>query len=252
MKLKLLILSLCLSFITSANADIIGVQDSLLLANSIRQLEALYKQLQTASQTYSTVKNQYSATQNLLTNAKSQLDKANDLIKKNSGHYGFGDMQNTLSDLKGQQWSPDSWSQALTGEVGHNAAQYKQLLESYQKKHALAKSKEFEKGAKGNVVKNYEQSSQVNQAASVQSEYAFNEVNKSLKRIHDLSSQIEKADNTKASVDLNSRLLTEVAYLQTQNLKAQSLVNQQLAQKQAVALSEKSDNSKLLAFNDDY
>ena len=53
-------------------------------------------------------------------------------------------------------------------------------------------------------------------------------------------------------MDLNSRLLTEVAYLQTQNLKAQSLVNQQLAQKQAVELSERGDNSKLLAFDDDY
>ncbi|HAU0512747.1 TPA: type IV secretion system protein [Legionella pneumophila] len=252
MKKKLLITGLTLSVMSSAHADLLGVQDTVLIANSLRQLEALYKQLQTASQTYTTVKQQYDTTQHMLTNAKAQLDKANELINKNSGHYGFGDLQNTLEDLHGQQWSPDNWSQALAGEVGNNASKYRKLLDSYQKNNTIAKSKEFEKGAQGNVVKNYQQSAAVNQAASVQSEYAFNEVNNSLKRIHDLSQKIEQADNTKASVDLNSRLLTEVAYLQTQNLKAQSLVNQQLAQKQAVELSERGDNSKLLAFDDDY
>lgn len=234
-----------------AHADLMGVEDAALLAKAIEQVNALYKQLETMEKTYNTTLQQYQTTQNILNKAEAQLNSMNDLVKRNSGHYGFGDLQNSINDLRKQQWSADTWQDSLKGQAGHNDPKYKALQDGWQKNRTAPDEQIFNKGARGNVVQNYQNSMAVNRAAAVQSEYAFNEINASLERIHQLSQQIEKADNTKAAVDLNSRLLTEVAYLQTQNLKAQSLMNQQLAQKQAVELSERGEASQYLSFDDE-
>lgn len=226
------------------HADILGVEDAALLAKAVEQVNTLKRAYNKSIQ-------QYTATQNILSNAKTQLNSLNDLVKKNSGHYGFGSLQNQLADLKRQQWSADNWSDALKGKAGFSNSQYQALINQWQQNHQSLDETEFKKGASGSVLKNYQYTSNVNRAAGVQSEYAFNEINASLKRIHELSQKIETAENTKSAVDLNSRLLTEVAYLQTQNLKAQSLVNQQLAQKQALALSERAATSQYLAFDDE-
>lgn len=174
------------------------------------------------------------------------------LVKKNSGHYGYGQLNNTLNDLRNQKWSADTWHDALKGNGGFNQPKYQQLITEYRKNHLTTSIDEIRKGAADDAVRDYEHTLKVNQAVGVQSEYAYDEVNTSLDRIHKLSQQIENAENTKAAIDLNSRLLTEVAYLQTQNLKSQSLINQQLAQKQSIELSERSRTAKYLAFDDEY
>lgn len=217
-----------------------------------KQLKEMQRQYQVLNSTYRNTTQQLQNGQSILNNAKSQLQSTKDLINKNSGHYGFGNLKNGIDDLKNQQWSADSWADALKGKTKNNSVQYSQLLKSYQSNHKTLSQDDFQKGASIETAKSYQHSVEVNQAAGVQSAYAFNEVNKSLERIHQLSQKIEKADNTKAAVDLNSRLLTEVAYLQTQNLKAQSLINQQLAQKQSLELSERAKASQYLAFDDEY
>ena len=234
-----------------AHADMLGVQDTALLAKTIEQAHTLYKQLETIKKTYDTTVQQYQATQNILNRAEAQLATMKNLNDKNSGHYGFGDLSNSASDLRKLQWSADRWSDSLKGYSDHSSSQYNALVDAWQKNHKTFDEQTFNKGARGEVVQNYQHSMAVNRAAGVQSEYTLNEINSSLTRIHQLSGQIEKADNTKASVDLNSRLLTEVAYLQTQHLKSQSLMNQQLAQKQAVELSERGAASEYLAFDDE-
>lgn len=251
-KRKLMALCTGLAVSSLAHADLLGVEDAALLAKTAEEVSVLYKQLETLNKSYTTASEQFNTTKTILTKAEAQLKTMDDLVKKNSGHYGFGHLNNTPSDLRNQQWSADSWQEALKGHAGGNPTRYQALLKAYRKKQNALETKRFEKGAGKRAAKNYEQTVAVNETASVQSEYAFNEVNGSLKRIHELSLQIEKAENTKAAVDLNSRLLTEVAYLQTQNLKAQSLINQQLAQKQALDINERSYTSELLAFDDDY
>lgn len=252
MKIKAFIVLLAgVSVSPWAHADLLGVEDAALLAKTIEQVNTLYKQLETIEKTYSTTVQQYQATQSILNKAEAQLDSMNKLVSKNSGHYGYGDLNNSTSDLRKQQWSANRWSDSLKGQAGNDDGKYKKLSDAWQSNHKTLDEQTFKKGASGDVIQNYQHSTAVNRAAGVQSEYAFNEINASLERIHQLSQQIEKADNTKAAVDLNSRLLTEVAYLQTQNLKAQSLINQQLAQKQAVELSERASASQYLAFDDE-
>jgi type IV secretion system protein VirB5 len=76
----------------------------------------------------------------------------------------------------------------------------------------------------------------------------FNEINQRLKDIHTLSNNIDapKNANTKSAVDLNSRLVAELAYIGVMNLKLQTLISQQLVQTQA---NELADDSDMIRFN---
>ena len=56
------------------------------------------------------------------------------------------------------------------------------------------------------------------------------EINQHIAALHKLSQQIEKTANTKGAVDLNSRLITELGFIQLMSLRLQALTSQQLAQ----------------------
>lgn len=223
MNLIVVALFLFIVFLPTAHADLLGVEDAAMLMKSIEQLNQLREQYQVLQQTYDNAQQQ-------LNTAQSQLDSVNQLKNFNSGHYQFGDLNNSLQDLKARQWSPDTWEDALHNVAGGNPERYKALAKDYEKRHPLLDDARFEKGTSPQLTALYKQKKEVNKAASIESTYAYNEINKHLKAVHDLSTKIEKAPNTKGAIDLNSRLLAEIAYIQTQNLKVQTLISQQLAQ----------------------
>lgn len=240
MKKSLFVSSLIISLISPiAQADLLGVEDAAMLANAVQQLKQLQEQYRTLQQTYDNAQQQ-------LSTAQSQLDSVNQLKNFNSGHYEFGDLNNTLSDLKDRQWSPNTWDDALRNVAGGNPERYNELVKAYEKKHKTLDDATFEKGASKEKLVQYKQAIEVNKAATVEGTYSYNEVNKHLKAVHDLSAKIEKAPNTKSAVDLNSRLLAEIAYIQTQNLKMQTLISQQLAQDGA---SDIAADSQIARFN---
>lgn len=212
--------------------------------NELRQLQQQYKMLE---DTYNNAKNQYETLRNTYDNAKNQLATVKSLRDFNKGKYGWGELANKLKDLKERQWSPSTWEDALKNISGGNPARYKALASKYKEKNKdLLSDTEFAKGASKEKLDNYKKSKEVHRAASIQSTYAFNDINKHLQNVHDISSKIEKAENTKSAIDLNSRLLAEIAYLQTQNLKMQALQNQQTAHSLSQELSSQSESA---AFN---
>lgn len=240
MKISILVTSLIISLLAPVTqADILGVSDAALLANAVEQLKQLQEQYKTLQQTYDNAQQQ-------LNTAQSQLDSVNQIKNFNSGHYQFGDLNNSLSDLKERQWSPNTWDDALHNVAGGNPDRYKELVKAYERNHKTLDDATFEKGTSKEQLTLYKQAIEVNKAASVESTYSFNEINKHLKAVHNLSAQIEKAPNTKSAVDLNSRLLAEIAYIQTQNLKVQTLISQQLAQGGA---SDIAIDSQIARFN---
>lgn len=230
--MRKILLTLLLSSSIQAYADIWGVQDAALLAKSIEQLEQLKKQYAVLNKNYK--------------NAESQLTSLQKLSQLNSGHSGFGRLRNSLPELK-QLQSANSWRETLKGVSGGNPERYQELVRAYEKQHATLNSQQYRKGASKTRLEQFDNELQTTKAASVESEVTFNDINKNLERIHELSEQIEKADNTKAAVDLNSRLLTEVAYLQAQNLKAQAILNQQIAMKSTTKLGDDAELSKYLS-----
>jgi type IV secretion system protein VirB5 len=192
------------------------------------------------------MKEQYDLLHNTYDNAKSQLDSLNNLKQLNSGSYGFGDLENGFDSLQSWQSSADNWNDALKNISGGNQERYAELVKAYEAAHPSLTDAELNRGASLAQSTQYTQNKTLNRAASVETTYAFNEINKRLKSIHTLSSKIEKASNTKSAVDLNSRLIAELAYIEVLNLKLQTLISQQLVQNGASALT---DDSELIRFN---
>lgn len=152
-------------------------------------------------------------------------------------HFGYGDLLNSDEDLSARKWSPDTWESALEGLSGGNGARYKELVDEYQKNHPYLSSDEMKEGASDAQAADYEQQVQTNRASMAHASYEFEDVNEHLDNIKELSSQINKAENEKAIQEINARINAEVAYLQVEQIKSMSIMNEQLAQTQASQLA---------------
>ncbi len=179
---------------------------------------------------YNQLKSQYQLLQTTFENAKQQLERANQLVNNSEGHYGFGDLLNQVGNY---DWAPKTWSDTLHGLSGGNSVRYQELLRQYQDNYPHVSPADFVKGSDRAQARVYQQDIALNRAVMVNATYSFDNIQSHLKTIHHLSEQIEQAPNTKAAMDLNSRLIAEVAYLQIQELRMQTLLDQQLAQAQA-------------------
>lgn len=210
------------------------LSDTAILASLGRQLAELkrhYKQFKEAKET----------ADNQLRNGQSQLDELKNLTSFNSGSYGFGNFENSIEDLKRRQGS-NTWEEALNNLAGGNSDRYAQLAQAYERMHPTLNDDEYKRGASDARLALYKQNKAVNKAVTVQTTEAFNKVNQHLAAVHKLSQQIEgtKNKNTKSAIDLNTRLLVEMAYIQTDLFKLQALIGQQAAQMSANEIAEDS------------
>jgi type IV secretion system protein VirB5 len=166
------------------------------------------------------------------------LDTADkvEAVKGNiSGLFNYGAMSN---DLASWQWTANTWNQEIAELAGGNPSRYQQLMKEYEQTHKTMSKDNYSQGASIERSDIYDQNIKINKAAYAESSQEFNDINKRLNEIHDLTVQIDKADTSKKALDLNSRLLAQVAYLQAEQLRMQTLLNQQYAQTQAAQIDE--------------
>lgn len=212
------------------NSFAIMVEDPTEWSKTAMVYKELVSQLHEAQAQYAKLQQQYQEMKML------RLDS--------EGHYGYGNLWNTKEDLLQREWSAPTWQSALQGLSGSNPLRYKQLLQSYQASHPTLSQQQFLKGASSDKAREYHQEIQTNQAAAVNSSYAFNNSEKDLKRIYSISSNIEKTNTIKAATDLNGRLLTEIAYMQVQQIKMQTILNQEIAEQNARQIETSTEAAK--------
>lgn len=233
MKIKNKLLIMTLLLITqAANADLLGVADVELIANSLQQLSVL--------------RDQYQLLQDAQQQAKNQLDSINSLRNMNSGHYGFGELSNGLDTLKSWQSPASTWQDALQNLSGGNPSRYQALVEAYEKNHPALNESAYARNTTPEKAARFKEDKAVNRAVQVQTTDSYNEINRHMAALHKLSQQIEKTPNTKGAIDLNSRLVTELAFIQLVSLRLQTLMSQQVAQEN---LSELQDRADMVRFN---
>lgn len=189
---------------------------------------------------------QYSVLFDTYQSAQAQLEHLKQLKEQHTGHYGFGQLQNDLDELKSWQSPVSTWQEALENLSGGNPTRYKALMAAYEQNHPALNTSSLEKHIKPQALSRFKEDKAVNRTVQVQSAEDYNNLNRHMATIHKLSQQIEKASNTKAAIDLNSRLLSELAYIELLNVRLQSLMNQQLAQEN---LGELQDRAELAHFN---
>ena len=119
MKKALFAVIVAISICPTLHADIIGVADAEMIAVALKQLNELQTQ-------YRVLKDTYQA-------AKSQVDNLNQLKSMNSGHYGFGDLNNGVDALQSWQSPVSTWQDALHNLSGGNPERYQALIDAYEK-----------------------------------------------------------------------------------------------------------------------
>lgn len=233
MKKELLLpIILSLSLCSISHADILGVEDAQMIVIALKQLSELQNQYRLLSDTYQ--------------NAKNQLDNLNQLKNMNSGHYGFGDMNNGLDSLQSWQSPVSTWQDALQNLSGGNPSRYQSLVDAYEKNHPTLNEATYARNTTPEKAARFKEDKAVNRAVQVQTTESYNEINKHMKALHELSKQIEKTPSTKGAIDLNSRLVTELAFIQLMSLRLQTLMSQQVAQD---SLGELQDRAEMARFN---
>ncbi len=215
-----------------SQADFLGVEDVALLGKTIEQLRVLRDQYDTLKRTYE--------------NSSAQLNALKEMKKQNFGHYGFGDLNNGLEALQSWQSPANTWSDALHNLSGGNPGRYQALLEAYDRNHPALNENQYIQNATPAQATRFKEDKWVNRAVLVQTTDSYNQINHRMQVLNDLSKQIEKTENTKGAIDLNSRLLTELAFIQLMSLRLQTLMNQQVAQE---SLAELQDRAEIATFN---
>ncbi|MFO2668712.1 type IV secretion system protein [Legionella pneumophila serogroup 1] len=215
---------------SASHADILGVEDAQLILLAMKQLGELQEQYRVLSNTYQT--------------ARSQLDNLNQLKSMNSGHYGFGDFNNSLDSLQSWQSPVSTWQDALQNLSGGNQQRYQALMDAYEKNHPALNEASYSRFTTPANVMRFKEDKAVNRAVIVQTTESYNEINKHMEALHKLSQQIEKTPNTKGAIDLNSRLITEIGFIQLMSLRLQALISQQAAQENLSALQDRAEMAK--------
>jgi type IV secretion system protein VirB5 len=224
-KKSMLAVLLCLS--QSSYADFLGVEDAQMIIVAYKQLSELQAQ--------------YKQLQNTYENAKSQLSTLNDLKSMNSGHYGFGDLSNGMDSLQSWQSPVSTWDDALHNLSGGNQSRYQSLVNAYEKNHPALDEAAYARHTTPENAARFKEDKAVNRAAITQTTEAYNEINKHMEALHKLSKQIEKTPNTKGAIDLNSRLISEIGFIQLMSLRLQALMSQQIAQESLSGLQDRAD-----------
>ncbi len=217
-KLRALIIAIILLSPVSCFA-VLPVIDPAAIVDLVRQLTELKKQYDVMQQTYETTQNELNQTKELTNDAE--------------GHYGYGNILNNQTNMNNRAWSPNDWQSTLQGLSGQNPARYQQLLTQYKNNNPALSQQNYEKGESASNYAVYQNEIANNQAATVTATYAFNEINKELSHINQLSQQIETTQDEKAATDLGTRMQAEIAYVQVQMLKQMALMNEQMASNSA-------------------
>lgn len=224
--MKKILILLLLFFTPIARADLLGVMDTAVVAEIAKQIYEIKKQYDVLKKTYDNAKSQ-------LENAKLQLNSLKELKNFNTGHYGLGEIVDKFENLKNKKWGPSDWESALIDIAGGNPEQLKKYVKAYENSHKYLSDEEFLQGSSKELLDLYKKNIQVNKAVQIQSTYIFDDLDRHQKLLQELQSKIEQTPNTKAALDLNSGILIELAYIEMENLKMQSLIGQQMAQSAA-------------------
>ncbi len=198
----------------------------------IKQLDQMKETYNKLDDTYNQAKGTYDEVKNMNERLHSDL---NGHFKVGDG--GIGDIYNDVTrGVNTWNWTAETWEKELQTLSGQNPARYKQLTEQYDRYYPTKSIESYQQGATQGATSVYSRGMAINKAVIVDTTQQFDDIEKHLKEVNELSKQINNATTTKEAMDLNSKILSETAYIQLSMLRMQTLVNQQVGHAQAATL----------------
>jgi hypothetical protein len=150
---------------------------------------------------------------------KQMKDVAHGDMEKLRGEFDAVNPLNFKPDsLSSHTWSADSWQSALSGGGEKMQGPFEAFKASNSDLYAFSNKLEKQSEIKETVDKN--------SVLQTESTEEYNQLQNHLAIINRLSNQIPTTSSTKAALDMNNKLLVEIAYLQVELLHMQVLNNQ--------------------------
>lgn len=155
--------------------------------------------------------------------------KQNDFLEKNlKGNYGYGKLNNDEASTRKRTWSQDNWNDVLQNTSTGNTQKFQAAQDAYAKLYPIVTKEELGKNLPANgVVRNYyDQASRISRSALAASQVSYDDINKHIRIIHDILAKLEEEKSEKAAIDLNTRLVAELSFIQLEQLKIQNMQTQ--------------------------
>lgn len=196
------------------------VQDNAAIAKALQQLQQLQQQ-------YDKMKQQYET-----------LLRIEQEVK---GSYGVSLLNNKLVDEQGRRIMPGTWQEVVAlQKSGALPGIYNERQNYFKKLLPTTDTKVFSKNPNDPLANSYKLSSDNTQAAFATTETLYNQVQKRIETIEDLTKEIDKTKNIKNSTDLNSRIAAENGFLNSDLARLQAMqlslqANMQNMQNQAAS-----------------
>ena len=181
-----------------------------------------------------------------------QLKTVDSALNTNlSGNFGYGNYLNGTSDLNQKLWSNNNWSDVLDNIGGGNAQQFSLAQQAYANTYPVVSSNQIGQTLNNNDLTRvqYQQASNVDRAALAGSSYSYDQINTHIQDIHTILAMLENQPSEKAAVDLNTRLVAEVSFIQLEMLKQQDIQTQLMATQSQNSVNGLSDESKFNQWN---
>ena len=187
--MKRLILGTCLVFLASNAHAALPVVDMGAINQAVLQIQEMKRQ-------YDVLKKQY--------------DELMALKSSVTGSYGMSLLMNGAEDAASRRPLPNTWQEVVElqkeGFYGNRLEHYAKLLPSIATK--ILSTNEQDRDVVG-----YKMAKDHTQAAFAATEAVYNQLQKRLGTIEGLVSQIDKTQNVKEAMDLNSRIVAESGFV---------------------------------------
>lgn len=131
-------------------------------------------------------------------------------------------------------WSSADWDEALKATSGGNSSRYNQLKSDYAAKNPIITTSNQTIDVGELTEKTYTQKSDIANTALASSQYTYEDVDNRIQSFDELKEWLDDPNvnqNQKAAIDLNTRVLIEIGYIQTEMLRLQSVQAQVAAMK---------------------
>lgn len=161
---------------------------------------------------YQQLKKQFVTVKAQLEQMRHQFSITEKIESHLAGHYGMGNLFNENREQAQRYWGGDDWHASSEKNPMNN------FLQAYQQR--FPDLEEHQHNRQSHL---YQENQQVTQTAAGAADYLYGSVSGKIERVQHLMNQIERADTQKAALDLNSRLLAELAFIQLDLLKLQTL-----------------------------
>lgn len=189
---------------------------------------------------------------NIIKQNYEQLEKQYTLLQSQydavTGSYGWNDVSHTVEALRDRSWGPTDWDSALKNMSGGSSSRYQELVNQYKNNHLVLNPNQYLQGTDPGLAQTYQNQTATNQVSTATATYEFNDLSNHLAQLKQLGAEIDSPQNSniKSAMDLNTQVELELGYISVEELRMQSLLNQQSAD---LAASKISSENEAAQFN---